>query len=1602
METSVSFQSRPPVKSKNQTKTSGAIAAGEEPSKSNREGASLRPYNNQSEKPLTEKSKPRQPKGKTTKRFPIVGVGASAGGLEALTALLKHLPLDSGMGFVLVQHLDPQHESALTQLLKRATSMPVREVTNNLRVEENNVYVIPPNTNLGIAQGVLKLQPRPKNRGAHHPIDAFLESLAQDQRECAIGVILSGTATDGTLGLEAIKAEGGITFAQDDSAKYDSMPRSAVAAGCVDFVFNPENIAKELARVAKHPYVANVSDESVPALHSEAERETGQSEGPNAPLASGGHGSPRTGTRRAREEANAGRDQPPSVEGNGFQKILLLLRNHCGVDFSLYKSTTIHRRITRRMVLNKHDTVAEYARFLRGNTQELDALYSDCLISVTSFFRNPETFELLKHKIFPRLLQQRQRDDQPVRVWVVGCSTGQEAYSIAMAFQEAQDKLPRARKLHVFATDLNDTLLDKARHGLYTKNLAQDLSPERLRRFFVEETGGYRVIKALREMVVFARQNFISDPPFSRMDLISCRNLLIYLEPSLQKKALPTFHYALKPEGVLFLGASESISGFTDLFEPLDRKHKLYSRKTAVTPAFHLPMKKEPGQARRVVAPSVTRPAGWGQFAPLAGQPEDLRGELNAQREADRVMVNQFAPPGVLINAELQILQFRGPTAAWLKPPTGKASFDVLKMAREGLMLPLRAAINKATKENRITRRQNVTVQQDGQSRSVNIEVIPLKNLRERCFLILFEEPQRVGQGVPTRPQPSRPSLREPGRVAELERELAEIRDYVQSIQEQHEAGNEELQASNEEVQSANEELQSINEELETAKEELESSNEELTTVNEEMAHRNTELSRLNSDLNNLHVSINTAILVLGRDLTVRRFTPLAEKAFNLLATDLGRTLSGIRHNLDLPNLEDLVRQTIDTVSGREREVQDKQGRWYVLRVRPYMTLDNKVDGAVLVLVDVTALKRTEREVNAARDYAEAMLRTTRDPLLVLRADLRVNTANEAFYKTFKTTPGQTEGRLIFETSGGAWDITTLRTLLEDILRRNSFFNDFEVAHDFPHIGPRTMLLNARRLDLEDGSPPMILLAIEDITERQRADVVSASLAAIVNSSDDAIIGKDLNGVITSWNKSAERFFGYTAQEAIGQPITMLIPPDRLDEEADILARIKRGEGVAHFETVRVRKDGSPLEIAITVSSVMDATGQVIGASKIAHDITRRKEVDKALFKSEERYRTLFNLGPVAIYSIDTSGVIQDFNRHAAELWGREPALGDTDERFCGSFKMFRPDGSFMPHAQCPMAEVASGKIPAAHDAEVVIERLDGSRVTVIVNIRPLKNARGELIGAINCFYDITARKQAEDALRQAQAQLADRAGQLEEAVVERTAELMDTNKQLEAFVYSIAHDLRGPLRAMQGFTAMLVEEAGSSLSEKGRDFASRINRSALFMDALLIDLLAFSRISQERLELTNVNLGPLVASVLSRLQTEIQEKNARVENAGPWPVVFAHELTLAQVLVNLLDNALKFVAKGVAPIVRVRAEEETSGNWVRVWVEDNGIGIAPDHQDQVFRLFTRLQGGKYPGTGIGLAIVQKGVERMGGRAGVESTPGQGSRFWLQLKKASP
>lgn len=1057
----------------------------------------------------------------TPAAFPIVGVGASAGGLEAFSQLLAHMPLDTGMALVLISHLDPDHESALTQILARTTKLPVLEAVDNQVVVPNHVYVIPPNTSLRIAHGRLQLTPRLGVK-IHRPIDIFFESLAQEHGNHGIGVVLSGTGSDGAIGLEFIKAEGGITFAQDDSAKYNSMPRSAVATGCVDRVLSPIGIAQELASIAKHPYVAGQTlIRPLPEASSDKE------------------------SQKPRDEITRATYHPTQ---NDYQKILLLLRKHSGVDFSFYKSTTIQRRINRRVVLSKQTTLAEYADFLSTNSAELEALYSDVLINVTNFFRDPEMYDALQRQVLPALF--KQEEDGPLRCWVLGCSSGQEAYSIAISFLEAVEETDHPRTLQIFATDLNEAQLNKARQGLYPKSLAEDLSmrPGRLRRFFEEEEDGYRVTKQLRSMVVFARQNLTIDPPFSRMDIISCRNLLIYLEPSLQKKSLPTFHYALKPGGFLILGTSESIGEFNDLFETVDKKNKIFIKKATATPPLHLPISAQGTDPKGAPLPT---PAILNAQAPAYA-------ELNAQREADRVTVKRFAPPAVLVNADLQVMQFRGATGAYLEPPSGKASFSVLKMAREGLMLPLHAAINQAIKNNKAARRENVALKHAGLTRLINLEVIPLKNLRERAYLILFEENKTTvsvksknGKRVPQRGLSPSQKKQERNRLIELEAELNETRDYIQSIQEQHEMAAEALQASNEEVQSANEELQSVNEELETSKEELESSNEQLITVNEELNTRNIELSRLNSDLVNFQAATRISFLLLGRDLSLRRFSPQAQKQFDLLATDLGRPISQIRHGLTsyMPSLRgepqkleiqvDLAALLSDVMIHRyekEYEVRDRSGRWYSLRVRPYLNQSDRLDGAVLVLVDIDAIKRGEQEMAAARFFAENTIATAREPLLVLDSHLRVESANLAFYRKFRVAAKHTMGRLIFDLGNHQWDIPRLRELLSEILPNSSVLEDFQVDHYFEHIGHRIMLLNARRVEEPISKDKRILLAFQDITEQKRAEQEMPAVRAQLN-----VYAQEVNRLNTAAENRERRIAELKKQindlsERLGQP----------------------------------------------------------------------------------------------------------------------------------------------------------------------------------------------------------------------------------------------------------------------------------------------------------------------------------------------------------------------------------------------------------------------------------------------------------------------------------
>jgi two-component system, chemotaxis family, CheB/CheR fusion protein len=963
---------------------------------------------------------------------PIVGVGASAGGLEAFTKLLRHLPTDTGMAFVLIQHLDPTHASLLTELLARTTLMPVSEVTDGMEVRPDHVYVIPPNAGLVLAGNSLQLVPRDPVRGRYLPVDRFFESLATHRRNLAIAVVLSGTDGDGALGLAAIKATGGITFAQDSAtSKFGGMPQQAIATGCVDFVLPPEAIAAELATISRHAYIAELPPRTIVEVL--------------------------------------------PVNESTLTTIFTLLKTATGLDFTGYKPATLQRRMLRRMALHNLHRVEDYGDYLQRNPAEVEDLYRDLLINVTSFFRDPAAFNTLSHKVFPAILEPRTLGS-PLRIWIAGCSTGEEAYSLAICLLEYLAEREIQVPVQIFATDISEIAIDRARSGIYKPSQMVGISAERLRRFFVEVEDGYQISKSVRELCVFAKQNLIADPPFSQLDLISCRNVLIYLGAELQKRLIPIFHYALKPNGFLMLGTSETIGEFSNLFSPIDKKSKLYERK--LTPSSHYPM-------FRSRNPSLEK------VKPMMPIDEDNRNDFDLHQAADRIVLSRHAPVGVVINEELNIVQFRGQTGAYLEPAAGKPSFNLFKMAKPDVLVELRATVHQAKQQDEIVRQEGLRLKTDTGVKIVNLEVIPFKLGAEvkRYFLVLFEESE-IAVPPPTVSAEVAKKSRQTGLEREhtqLQQELAATRAYLQSMIAEQESVDRAFQVANEEILSSNEELQSTNEELETSQEELQATNEELHTINDELNSRNVELSQIDNDLQNLLSSINISILMLDGELKIRRFTSLAQQVFNLIPTDLGRPFSDIQPNLALEDLGGSIQATIDTLIVTEQEVQDRTGHWYSLRIRPYRTLDHRIDGVVIGLIDINNLKRSAMQIAAARDYANAIVETVRQPLIVLTADFRVIRANQYFYNTFEISPTQTEQQSIFELGNGVLNLPSLRSLLETILSSDTEFHDFEVTQTRSSQPDRIFLLNARKI-IDDFEAQSILLAIEDISERRQAE----------------------------------------------------------------------------------------------------------------------------------------------------------------------------------------------------------------------------------------------------------------------------------------------------------------------------------------------------------------------------------------------------------------------------------------------------------------------------------------------------------------------------------
>lgn len=954
--------------------------------------------------------------------FFVVGIGSSAGGLDALEKFFQNMPENTGMAFIVVSHLDPTHISIMPELIQKTTKMKLFQAEDGMKVEPNHVYVTPPNRDIAILHGIIQLIEPIDAHGFRLPIDFFFKSLSEDLGENAICIILSGMASDGTAGLKAIKNELGMVMVQGPkSAKFDGMPASAIKTGLADYILPPEEMPGQLIKYISTKVKGVLFDKSI-------------------------------------------------TEGkipDAFQKIFILLRTQTGHDFSLYKQNTIYRRVERRMSVSQLDTVPSYIRFLQENPVEIENLFKELLIGVTNFFRDPESFVELK-KVLSKLVTNKPENGR-IRIWVPGCSTGEEAYSIAIILRECMDELKKYLTVQIFATDIDSSAIDKARVGTYT-GIAGDVTKERLNRFFNLDGDSFHVKKEIREMIIFAPQSIIKDPPFTKLDIISCRNLLIYLNAELQKKIIPLFHYSLLPNGILVLGHSETISGFVDLFSLTYKKWKFYQRRNSVFAA----------------QPYIEFPI----FRPKEKPNEINMNKIeinNITHLAEKVILQNYSPNCVIVKGSGEIIYIYGKTGKYLELKHGEAKMNIFEMAREGLQQELPMMIRKVLSNKKSITVNGIKVSTNTSVQHIKLTVKPIKepDTMRGFLLIIFED--IIPQGKEIHSKKIQYEKKSEKVIKELEHELKSTKENLHSTIEELETSNEELKSTNEEMQSTNEEMQSANEELETSKEELQSLNEELITVNTELQSKNDELSIVSNDMKNLLDSINIPTIFLDNDLSVKRYTSNAAKIINLIPSDIGRPINHIATNLKYEKFIEDIKEVLKNLAFKEIELQTNDNFWYLMRILPYRTLNNVIEGVVITFSDIHNAKTASGEIaklnqnlELASEFSNNIFDTVRDGLLVLDKNLKVILANRSFYKIFNTAEEKTVGKHIYDLDDKKWEIPGLRQLLEEIIPKKNFFEDFEVEYIVDNGHKKILLLNARQIYHADRETKQILLAIQD------------------------------------------------------------------------------------------------------------------------------------------------------------------------------------------------------------------------------------------------------------------------------------------------------------------------------------------------------------------------------------------------------------------------------------------------------------------------------------------------------------------------------------------
>lgn len=1442
---------------------------------------------------------------------PIVGIGASAGGLNALKKLLRAMPVDSGMAFVLVPHLDPTHESLMAELLARETTMPVVEVQDGTVVSSNRVYVIPPNKYLTLSEGVLRLSTPPQPRGLQTAIDSFLRSLAVDQHERSIGIVLSGTGSHGTPGLREIKLAGGLVIAQDpDTAEYDQMPRSAILSGVVDYVLPPEEMPPVLLKYIQQPYLN-------------------------------------------RDERLVSRSED-AVEGLG--RVLAVLRARTKYDFHSYRKNMLIRRVQRRMSLSQIDQIADYVDLLLENPDELAALQQDLLINVTAFFRESEAFRALEQQIIPALVK-RQSRDAPVRVWIPGCATGEEAYSVAMLLFEGFAAADKPVNVQIFASDIDEQALDVARIGIYPASIAGDVSSERLKRFFIQsDENHYQVNKQLRESICFALQNLISDAPFSRLDLISCRNLLIYLEPDVQQKVVTLFHFALIQDGYLLLGPSESIGRSVDLFEPVSKKSRVYRRIGPVR--------------RELVEIPIVSTEGR-RIPPRRSEPASLP-PRSFKELTERLVLSNYAPASALINRKYEILFIVGPLVDYLEFPAGEPTRDLLSMARQGLRTKVRAACQRAIHGHETAIDADARVKRNHVYVPCTITVRSISEPKEAEGLILVTFQDRAESPLRERDtdDPSGIGLTsdddESPLVQQLELELNSTREELQSTVEEMESSNEELKASNEEVMSMNEELQSANEELETSKEELQTLNEELTTVNNQLQDKVGELDTANNDLNNLMAVSDIATVFLDTELQIVRFTPATARLLNLRASDVGRPLRDFAPRFTDDNLLDECQMVLDRLVPVDRELRTAEDRHFLRRILPYRTADNRIVGVAITYVDITTRVQAEAE---SRHLATAM-RDSNDAVTAHTLDGRFIFWNRGAERMY----GYRESEALQ---------MNVRDLIPEHIRHEALASIRCIAEgqESESLDTQRVTKSGRTLDIwltvsklvdEAGDVVAIATTERDVTNRKQSEAELQQLndtleqRVVAQTHEIHLLAEALanlgEGVVITtaglkWpeprivfvNKAMCSITGYQADELIGQT-PRILQGER--SERQTLSRIK-GELAAGrsclAETVNYRKDGTAYDAELFVTPLLDTAGRQTNFVSIHRDISERKRAESKLREREEQLRAVLDTAADAIVIIDRYGIIKTINFASQKMFGyREDELLGQNVKLL----MAKPYGEHLEGHLARHLETGSERFLDIRQ-EVVGRRRDGSTFPAGLAVSEVDHLG--LFTAI--IRDMTSLKEMEKHVLNIAAEEQRRIGQ----------ELHDGTGQeltgLSLFAGTIEEILHGVVsRDIEGRAMRLLEEADFLRLEKTSDRLSRglaeANRHVQRLSHGILPV----QIDAEGLR-----------SALEELAATTDAQNnisCRLECSGP--VVMPNNITalhLYRIAQEAVNNALKH-----SQADQIRISLRQSADKIILAVSDNGVGVDVDGTDASDR----------KGQGMGLRTMQYRAGMIGGTMRVE------------------